>query len=104
MGTSRMINASKQNKMGAVDARRDQRKSGLKQQKANTILQMKLQHTQVQLITLSWYDSTSNHQKECSKKWPNTAVFPYPTTGDSWDFPLQISQANNLWYIYELKK
>lgn len=47
------MQASKQDKMGAVDAQRDQRKSGLKRQKANTILQMELQLTQVQLIPLS---------------------------------------------------
>lgn len=76
MGSSRTVNASKQNKMGAVDAQRDQIKSGLKQQKANTILQMELQHTQVQLITLSWYDSTSNHQKECSKSDLIQLYFP----------------------------
>lgn len=40
------------NKTGAVDAQRYQRTSGLKRQKANTILQMELQHTQVQLVTL----------------------------------------------------
>lgn len=49
MGTSRTVKASKQNKMSAVDAQRDQRKSGLKRQKANTILQMELQHTKYSL-------------------------------------------------------
>lgn len=78
MGTSYTVNASKQDEMGAADAQRDQRKSGLKRQKANTILQMELQHTQVQLIPLSWYDSTSLHQKECSKHDLIQLYFPTP--------------------------
>lgn len=38
-------------------------------------------------------------------KWPNTLFLPYQLYEKHFRFfPLQISQVNNLFYIYELKK
>lgn len=84
---------------------KDTRKPGLKRQKANTILQIELQHTELQLMIPSWYDSNSNHQKECSKSELIQLYFPTSYMRNISDFfPLQISQVNNLSYIYELEK
>lgn len=82
MGTSYTVNASKQNKMGAADAQRDQRKSGLKTESKYYFTNGAPAYPSTAYTTvLIWLNLSP--PKGVQQTWPNTAVFPYPAIGDT---------------------